>query len=217
MKVGTDAVLLGAWATTGNASRILEVGTGCGVIALVLAQRSNPGARIDAIDIDKKSVEEALENARRSPWSTQVSVHGVSMQEWAPGYSYDLIVTNPPFFRRSLLPPDPIRSQARHSITLAPAELLHHAQRLLTPDGKLCVILPFAEGNDFIRQAGEHLLFLRRQTAFFSRPGKPQERWLLEFSPSRGAIQQEQLTLYSDGGNWSDAYRALTHDFYLDN
>jgi len=216
MKVGTDAVLLGAWVEIGNAKNILDVGTGCGVIALMLAQRSSPSAHIDAVEPDKNSTKQAAENFNGSPWPDKIHVHESSVQQYqhAP---YDLIVTNPPFFSNSLLPPTSQRQTTRHTETLSFDELLHAAKRLVAPDGRLAVILPFTEGNRF-KDAAQKIGFeCHRSMAFYSRLGKPQERWVMEFS-TRGKIpakETEILALYDEGEKWTKEYTRLTEPFYL--
>jgi tRNA1Val (adenine37-N6)-methyltransferase len=216
MKVGTDAVLLGAWVNPTGANRILEVGTGSGVIALMMAQRSEENTHIDAIEIDSNSVEQAIENIRKSPWPKKVTIHSSSLQLWSGDEKYDLIISNPPFFSNSLLPPNEARRDARHSITLTAAELLTQSNRLLAPGGRLAIILPYEEGNKFRAMASDHNFYLARQLAFFTRLEKPQERWLFEFSPKPSTMEQSSLTLYIAGNNRSEEYKRLTSDFYLD-
>ncbi len=215
MKVGTDAVLLGAWAEVTDAKTILDVGTGCGVIALMLAQRTNSEVHIDAIEIENEDAAQAGENAWRSPWPNKISVLQKSIQEFEPPHCYDLIVSNPPYFNNSHLPPSRVRAQARHIQNLSYEELILHAVRVLYPTGKLAVILPFQEGNHFKTLATTKGLFLHRQLAFFSRKEKPQERWLFEFGFAPHALQEENLVLYETGDIKSNAYLSLTNDFYL--
>jgi tRNA1Val (adenine37-N6)-methyltransferase len=205
MKVGTDAVLLGAWVSVGNVKNILDAGTGCGVIALMLAQRSN--AIIDAIDIDKNSAEQASGNFRNSPFSGRLHAHHTTLQEFKG--KYDLIVSNPPFFSNSLLPPTGARQIARHTETLSYDDLLK-----ATTD-RLAVILPTYEGNLFREKAKAYGLFCNRSTSFYSRNGKPQERWLFEFSFAVSKEIRETLILYGDDGKWSNDYVRLTESFYL--
>ncbi len=215
MKVGTDAVLLGAWANVDGAKRILEVGTGSGVIALMLAQRTSETAAIDALEIDADSVLQATENVKRSPWPTKVVVIPKALQDWKPDLKYDLIITNPPFFSKSLLPPDPTRTRARHSVNLSSADLLAYSRKLLAHNGTLSVVLPFLEGNAFIQSAMSNQFYLSRQTAVFTRKGKPQERWLLEFKKTEIPCTQTIITLFTSGNERSEAYNDLTSDFYL--
>src|SRR5258708_26636997 len=153
MKVGTDAVLLGAWVSIDGARRILDVGTGCGVIALMLAQRTNDDVAIDAVEIEVADAHQAGENISKSPWPEKVVVHQKAIQELDIGERFDLIVSNPPYFINSPLPPAPPRAQARHAKSLTSEDLIDQSLRLLRPSGTLAVVLPFAEGNKFRQQA----------------------------------------------------------------
>ncbi|MFR0763893.1 MAG: tRNA1(Val) (adenine(37)-N6)-methyltransferase [Alistipes communis] len=135
MKVGTDGVLLGAWVALGAADRLLlDVGTGTGVIALMLAQRS-PAAGVTALDIDAACAEQARANADRSPWGGRVTTCCAPVQEYRPEEPFDLVVSNPPYYDRSLLPPDAGRTTARHTVALTHGELIAAACRLLAPEG----------------------------------------------------------------------------------
>lgn len=214
LKVGTDAVLLGAWVNVSNAERVLDIGTGSGVIALMLAQRSNDNTVIEAVEVDQKDAEQARENVLHSPWPNKVVVHCTSIQEFESRHPFDLIVSNPPYFVNSLLPPNAARAQARHTQSLSAEELLEHSLRLLCPTGRIAVILPTTEGNSFKAMASSQL-HLVRETAFFSRNEKSQERWLLEFSRQPGQLTSNHLVLYDSANKKSEAYVNLTKDFYL--
>src|SRR6266850_1577807 len=131
MKVGTDAVLLGAWAGAAGAKTILDIGTGSGIIALMLAQRTPSYARIDAVEIEQSDFLQASENAQNSPWPEKIIVHHTSIQEYQTDSQYDLIICNPPYFINSLLPPSPFRKQARHAALLPNRDLLTAVKRLL--------------------------------------------------------------------------------------
>lgn len=214
MKVGTDAVLLGSWATVDKAKRILDIGTGSGVIALIVAQRKSD-AQIDAVEIETQNVEQARENVLNSPWAENISVHNISIQEFLPTNSYDVIVSNPPYFNNSQLPPDKHRHKSRHTVSLDYESLLAAVKRMLNPDGRFSVILPFTEGLQFIALAGEYELFCSRQYSFRTRAEKPVERWLLEFSFQELAKESGEVLLYEKGLVWSDSYIRLTRDFYI--
>src|SRR6187551_2766436 len=146
MKVGTDAVLLGAWTNVNDVNRILDIGAGSGVIALMLAQRSGNLVHIDAVEIEKEDAMQARENIQRSPWPECISVHEIPIQKFSPEIKYDLIVSNPPYFNNSFQPPDKKRLHTRHTISLDFTELLSSVARLLQPGGRFNVILPFTEG-----------------------------------------------------------------------
>jgi tRNA1Val (adenine37-N6)-methyltransferase len=215
MKVGTDAVLLGAWTEVKPAQRILEIGTGSGVIALMLAQRSDDSIKIDAIEMHADSVTQAKENIQRSPWPEKINVHCTRLQFWQPQQKYDLIVSNPPYFSNSLLPSEAIRGNARHSISLPPSELITFSKSLLNADGRIALVLPFKEGLEIIDEAKRHQLHLTKKVAVFSRHGKPQERWLLEFSKREYPTSVSNLILLTEGNHRSEDYTQLTSDFYL--
>ncbi|MCI0752009.1 MAG: DUF559 domain-containing protein, partial [Flammeovirgaceae bacterium] len=213
-KVGTDGVLLGAWARVDNAKTILDIGTGSGVIALMMAQRSLPDCRIDAVELGQKDAEQARENVLHSPWPDKVRIHHSSIQSFACPYQYDLIVSNPPFFIKSTLPPHEGRTKARHAETLSFDELIEKAKDLLAGDGKLNIILPPAEAEQFLQKSGA-CFFLSRQCDFRSRDHKPIERILMELSKKQGPVERSDLTLYDGQNEWSEAYKTLTRDFYL--
>jgi tRNA1Val (adenine37-N6)-methyltransferase len=215
MKVGTDAVLLGAWVDVSRAGQILDIGTGSGVIALILAQRTSNDASIDAIEIEKEDAGQAAENVLQSPWPNKISIFEKSIQEFDQGIQYDLIISNPPYFVNSLLPPTPHRTRTRHTIQLTFEELISNSIRLLRSKGTLAVILPVEEGNDFKQLAFKNGLHIKRQLAFYSRKEKPQERWLFEFGFEPIKSIEEKLILYETGNLKSQDYTKLTKDFYL--
>jgi len=215
MKVGTDAVLLGSWVDVSNAKTILDVGTGSGVIALMLAQRTDDNVCIDAIEIEENDVSQAKENVSHSFWPKKVSVFEESIQEFEPAVKYDLIVSNPPYFTNSLLPPTVHRKRTRHTEQLTFEELIAHSIRLLNPTGTLVVILPVQEGNDFKQLALKKGLHVKRQLAFHSRREKPQERWLFEFGFEQFKPKEEKMILYESGDLKSSDYINITKDFYL--
>jgi len=206
MKVGTDGVLLGAWARGGQ--RILDVGTGTGVVALMMAQRY-PEARIMAIDIDEGAVRQARLNVKRSSFGEQVTVIHKKVQELDQKGVYDAVVSNPPFFIDSLKAPDLQRSMARHADTLTYGELITTAWRLLCDDGELSVVVPF----DYRRKMEDEALFAgffpSRMCAVRTTERKPARRYLLAFKKHPCELETEALTI------GDERYRLLTQDFYL--
>lgn len=219
MKVGTDAVLLGAWVKTYGVRRALDIGTGTGVIALMIAQKS--GAEIDAIEIDPHAATEAKENANNSPWSERIHVQHISLQDFAriADQKYDLIVSNPPYFVDSLPSSEANRTTARHTVHLPFSELIRSAAKLLSKEGKLYVILPVKEGEQFIQLAAEHRLHLRRITRVRSNPDKPDKRWLMQFGfAPKPQISDSILVMEKDPQvrhSYTDEYKELTRDYYL--
>lgn len=218
MKVGTDGVLLGAWAGERGARTILDIGAGTGLIALMLAQRA-PEARIDAVELDPGSAGQAAENIAASPWSDRVRLFCSSIQDFTPpeGRLYDLIVSNPPFFTGALKSPNPGRNQVRHGEALSFSDLLWSAGRLLSSQGRFSLILPYAEAKAFQELAVHYHLFPNRIREVHTRSGKPVERVLMEFGRSPGSLVKESaLCLHGDGvGGRSEEYGALTEGFYL--
>ena len=213
MKVGTDGVLLGAWVPLGHSSEILDAGTGTGIIALMLAQRSAGGAHISAIDIDPAAAEEASDNFRNSPWGGVLEAECIPFDEFSGragnAAHFDLIVSNPPFFSSSLKAPDERRSTARHTETLDPVRIIAGSLRLLAPQGRLAVVYPVTEGMDFVAEAESAGLHLIRMCKVSTRSGKPAKRLLMEFSREATAPVFEELALDSE------AFRTLTAEFYL--
>lgn len=217
-KVGTDGVLLGAWADIRNARTFLDIGTGTGLIALMLAQRTDSNVHIEAIDVESEEAQQTRENAENSPWKAKIEVFHAPVQQFYPPYQYDVIVSNPPYFVNSQLPPVLKRQTARHTQSLSFIDLVKAVKRLLTPQGKFSIILPYQEGLEFIALAKTNDLFCSRQWSFKSREQKPVERWLIELSIQRpDSIEEGQIILY-DATNihhWSEDYMNLTREFYL--
>lgn len=216
MKVGTDGVLLGAWATCENAEKVLDIGTGTGLIALMIAQRSI--ANIDAIEIDEAACLQAHENFRKSPWEDRINLIHQSFQNFIneTDKKYDLIVTNPPYFQNSLVAPDDQRTKARHNSELELYDIIDGTNKLLTENGTLSIILPYVEGVLFIAKAAEHGLYCVRQTNVIPKPKAPIKRLLLEFKRQKQAFIDQDLTIELDNRHeYSENYKNLTRDFYL--
>ena len=227
MKVGTDGVLLGAWcpishqpsAISNTPFRVLDIGTGSGLIALMLAQRCHD-AHIDAIDIDEGAVEQARENFERSVFSHQLSAYKSSLQDWQNRQLYDIVVSNPPYFDNSLRNPDKGRQTARHTDTLSYDELLRHSARLLNTNGQLALILP-AEAEDEVRRLAErYSLYITCVTRVYSKASKPARRVLMAFIHNTGISEYRDpeissLVLEDEKGGRSAAYSELCKEFYL--
>jgi tRNA1Val (adenine37-N6)-methyltransferase len=217
MKVGTDGVLLGAWADVAGMERGLDIGTGSGLIALMLAQRA-PGAVIHAVEIDDRSCQQARENAQRSPWAGRLQIHHAAIQDYVSRNegNYDLIVSNPPFFSGGTFSHNQERNSVRHTIKLPHGDLLTAARSLLSPRGRFSVVLPYIEGLRFQELAQSYRLYCTRMVEVRPRPNKPVERLLLEFGSVRRSRQQEQLVIQeAESDEWTEEYKTLTRDFYL--
>lgn len=216
MKIGTDAVLLGSWSTVGDAKRILDIGTGSGVLALMMAQRAHADSHVDAVELLPEDCVQAKMNILASPWSGKISVIHSSIQDFRPSESYDLVICNPPYFVKSLLSPDPGRTAVRHSGTLPHEDLIAAVRRLLGSGGTFHLILPTTESTAFQAEAANNGLYLRKLTRFYSRHGKPQQRALMTFEFTPGAPVQDSLFLYGADRRRTSEYVRLTGDFYLD-
>ncbi len=212
MKVGTDGLLLGAWAQGG--SRVLDIGTGTGLIALMMAQRF-PDAHVDAIDIDADAAAQAEDNARRSPFADRVAVRCVSLQEFEIEREYDSIVCNPPFFTQSLQSPDSKRTLARHSVALPFDDLFRHARRLLSEDGVLSIVVPSDALSQIETAAAMNGMFLVRRCLVRTTRKKPVRRLLLSFSQKPSPFQNEEGIIQEAINEPSEWYRNLTSDFLL--
>lgn len=215
-KVGTDAVLLGSWVQAGPVERILDVGTGTGVIALMMAQRTT--AAITGIEIEKNAAAEAAGNAKNSPWSDRIFIYNTSFQDFAnssPGL-FDLIISNPPFFTNSRKPQCHLLSLAKHNHLLPPGGLVHNAAGMLGPTGRLAVILPVKSTPEFIQMAEKEGLYLARQTEVRPNNLKKPHRFLMEFAKAKGIAKTGSLNIHTDdNADFTDDYKRLTRDFYL--
>lgn len=233
MKVGTDGVLLGAWAGICGMSseecgmsvgedikriRILDVGTGSGLVALMLAQRYQQ-AEIVGIDIDSDATEQARENFQGSPWGSRLRAECCPVQQYANNNAgnFKLIVSNPPFFNNSLKNPDLKRSMARHTDTLSMSELVECSSIMLKDGGELCVILPAWEEESIMAETEKRGLSLRRVMRVQGRADKPVKRLLLSFQKSteKQIVAEESLVLEEGVNSRTEAYSLLTKDYYL--
>lgn len=215
MKVGTDGVLLGAWVPLRSGDRrLLDVGTGTGLIALMLAQRA-PEARITALDVDAACTEQARGNADASPWGDRIATVCAPVQRFE-AEPFDLIVSNPPYYDNSLPSPDAARTTARHTASLPFAELLDAVDRLLAPDGRFAVVLPAEEARRF-RLLASQRLWLTARTDVRTTPRSGVKRSLMLFArrPADGFPEPEVLTVQTAPECFTPEYRALTADFYL--
>ncbi|KKB52765.1 MULTISPECIES: tRNA1(Val) (adenine(37)-N6)-methyltransferase [Parabacteroides] len=217
MKVGTDAVLLGAWADTSFCRNILDIGTGTGIIALMLAQRSQ--ATVEAIDIDKEACVQATENAAASPYTERIKVVHASCADFAASNQqkrYDLIVSNPPYFINSLKCPDNKRTVARHTDTLLLSDLIREAQTLLSPSGRIALVLPYERLEEVKALASANHLYICRQTDVIPTPGAAPKRLLVELSTTEENIKnRDTLTIEEARHQYTPEYIALTKEFYL--
>ncbi|MBY5959807.1 methyltransferase domain-containing protein [Membranicola marinus] len=219
MKVCTDGVLLGSWVSVKGAESAMDIGTGSGVIALMLAQRSAFLHRITGVEIDEGSYQQACSNAAQSPWSERVEMIHAPIQDYIREAidRFDLIISNPPFFTGGTLSESQPKNEVRHTVKLPHSDLLRAVKQLMSPKGRFSVILPVMEGYRFVELAEQYRLYLSRRTRVFTRPGKPVERFLLEFSHDQGVLLEEKDLYIHEGrkNDFSSEYVNLTRDFYL--
>lgn len=214
MKVGTDGVLLGAWCPVEGAKRVLDVGTGCGVIALMVAQR-NSIAMIDAIEIDHDAIQEASVNFANSPWSERLTAIDGDFNELQVAESYDLIVSNPPYFTNGVLPTGDSRTTARHTATLSYRQLIDGAARLLNDEGSLALISPCDAEGEIIEASAFASLPVRKLTRVVPVEGAEAKRTLWLLSRHNIPYNETTLTIAHSDGTFTNEYIALTSAFYL--
>lgn len=218
MKVGTDGVLLGAWTDVSDTNNILDIGTGTGLISLMLAQRSQPNTPIDAIDIDQGAFYQASENIERSIFKDKINCKLYALQGYVDVTlnKYDLIVSNPPYFSQSLLSPNKQRTLARHTDSLSINDLLVYSAKLLSPKGRLSVIYPHSEKDKCIDVALKQSLFVSKITNVYPRKDNSQpKRVLLEFSTINSNITETDITIETERHVYSSEFKLLVKDFYL--
>ena len=219
MKVGTDGVLLGAWAKGGL--KILDIGTGTGLIALMMAQRF-PTAQIDAIEIDKGALEDARFNISQSPFNNRINITNSPLQDYKPCNEtqeegiYDAIVCNPPYFINSLKNPLQQRTTARHTDSLSHQELIYHSKRLLKPNGSLSIIIPSNNKDILEAEAIFNGLSILKITNIKTKSSKLAKRCLIEFGKDTTAVYKiEEQVLNDDNGVRTMWYQNLTQAFYI--
>lgn len=217
MKVGTDGVLLGAWTDVSMCNSVLDVGTGTGLLSLMIAQRSND-VIIDAIDIDRGCVLQAQDNVRKSPFYNRISVKELSFQEvvYQKNKRYDLIVSNPPYFQNSLKSPNVSRNYARHTDMLSFYDIISESTSLLTENGMVSLILPYEFKENVLTHAVSENLFVHRITNVHSLPHKPAGRLLVEFGKiEKQTVSENNLVIENSRHKYTNDFDVLTNQFYL--
>ncbi|MFV0472068.1 MAG: tRNA1(Val) (adenine(37)-N6)-methyltransferase [Paludibacteraceae bacterium] len=215
MKVGMDGVTLGAWTKMGNAENILDIGTGTGLIALMLAQRTQ--ARITGIDIEKECVLQAVENVAISPWKDRIAICQTSLQDFAASspIKFDAVVCNPPFFVNSLKPLTDARIKARHTDTLSRRDLVKCTKQLLGVGGKLFLILPIDEEYRLLEAAKTEKLFCTKKTILFPNFQKAAKRILLQLEMVQNKCETDRLTVEEARHKYTPEYSKLLKEYYL--
>jgi len=219
MKINTDGILLGAWSSVEGKKKALDIGTGSGVIAIMLAQRS-PHLLIDAVEIEESAARQAQINMMRSPFASRLITYNMSIQEFTniAKHQYDCIVTNPPYFTGGNIPSNLQKAGVRHTISLSHDELLSVFSKLLTTDGAANIILPFTEGLSFIEKAASHHLSPSQITKVYPKVDKPVERLLIRLQPNySGPPIEHELIIHNsnDPKDYTPAFATLVRDFYL--
>lgn len=214
MKVGTDGVLLGAWAAIKDAQNILDIGTGTGLISLMLAQR-NSNAIITAIEIDENASLECQLNFKNSHWSDRLNLLNADLKLFQKSDLFDLIVSNPPFFNNTYKAKNEERNQARQTESLSFEDLLFCTASLLLPNGKACFIIPYQAEEKFIALAQKNKLFLNKRTRVKGNINTKIKRSLLEFSFVDKEVTESELSIEISRHVYTKEYIALTKKFYL--
>jgi tRNA1Val (adenine37-N6)-methyltransferase len=215
MKLGTDSVLLGCFTEVGKAECILDIGTGTGILALMMAQKSN--AQIDAVEIDQEAFKQAEQNAKESPWHDRIRIQHSAIQNFSSTNKYDLIISNPPYYRNSknMGIEDEKRALARHDKDLPFEDLCKQVYRLMKDDALFWLVLPHQEGLEFIQIAKQHNLQLHHLINIKPKPEKEINRLILAFGKSNKTYIESTITIYQSDGIATDEYVELTKDFYL--
>ena len=217
MKVGTDGVLLGCWANANNNKQnILDIGTGTGLIALISAQRF-PNSQITAIDINKNAFNQAVENITNSEFKNRITVLNQSLQEFAKTHTkkFDLIISNPPFFQKSLKSNNNDKNIARHDIELSYSDLIKCAAKILSPAGTICLIFPSEHEQNITEIILNNNLFINQTVYVKTTPQKSPKRILLKISNNKTKTISSNLTIEKSRHNYTDEFFALVKDFYL--
>ncbi len=215
MKVGTDSVLLGAWIQDKAFEDVLDIGCGSGLISLMMAQRFE-NADVMGIEIDPNSVEDAKFNFEQSTWASRLKVKEIDIREFNSINKYDLIVSNPPFFTESLLPPKDNRAGARHDFQLSLDDLLVSAVRLLKENAVFALVFPYDREEILIEKAFQLNLYPQRILHTRNKPDAQVKRCFIEFQKKQTSeVKMEMLEIRDYNNEYSSAYKKLTKDFYI--
>ncbi len=217
MKVNTDGVLLACWAShlSQKFTRILDIGTGTGVIALICAQHYT-AAHVDAIDVEEEAIYTADYNFKNSLWVDRMSSYLKSLQDFNPSYTYDFVISNPPFFENKYKSENENKNTARHTDSLSFDDIIDFQVKYLNAEGKLAIILPVYESELFIAKAFKKGLYLELKTEVSSSKIKEPHRFLMLFSKQRAKeIKTNRIDIYKGLNEYSEDYKNITKDFYL--
>lgn len=218
MKVGTDSILLGAWADVSDITgKILDIGSGSGLLALMLAQRTTDSVQIDAVELDDNAALQATENFAQSPWASRMALHHSALQSFAAQTPsrYDLIITNPPYYQPGVECRNASRGTARYTSELSHQTLLKHARTLASDKGKMAVVLPCDISVDFIELAAREGWFLLQHTEVTEFAHRAAHRALMLFGLEPALQQSDRLIIRDEHNAYSNDFRELTKAFYL--
>jgi tRNA1Val (adenine37-N6)-methyltransferase len=215
MKIGTDGILIGAWVNVYKKFKALDIGSGTGIISIMLCQR-NLNLELDSIEISPSAIIDAKINIENCNWSKRIKLFQKDLKDFHPDSNYDLIVSNPPYFKESLKPSDSERLKARHQNDLKLEDIIKFSRQNLTKGGSLNIILPFGQKKEAIEIAKKHGLKPVRACAVYPKPKKAPNRILIEFSRNENKqIIKESLVIEEAGRhNYSEDYKKLTREFY---
>ena len=216
MKVGTDGVLLGAWTEVKETNTVLDIGTGSGLIAMMLAQRSK--AMIHAVELDEAAWNQATQNFRKTKWYDRLTAFHIPIQDFAKSSqdTYDLVVSNPPFFSGGVFSANQQRANVRQTIKLPNGDLLSAARSLMTKEGRFCVILPVIEGLRFKEMAKNYGLYCNKVTEVFPKRDKRANRLLMQFEKMPKELEEDSFVVWDQEKKYSADFIKLTREFYLD-
>jgi tRNA1Val (adenine37-N6)-methyltransferase len=216
MKVGMDSILLGVWTQLNLKDKVLDIGTGSGIISLLLASRG--AGSIIAIDIDEPSINEALINFNSSPWRSLLNAKHQRLQDFVLDHptKFDLIISNPPFFLQGVLSASERQSNARHARSLSYTELVYSVCKLLSKSGIFSVVLPYNTAGYFVELCRKNDLYLKRKMLIFPRRGATPNRINMEFSFQRELhIQMDMLNIREENNDYTNEYVLMTKEYYL--
>lgn len=213
MKIGTDAILLGALTEIENSKHILEIGCGCGIISLILAQRCN--AKIDAIDIHEQSIKQANDNFSSSPWPNRLSAKLNDARSYCSEEKYDIIISNPPYYTNSLLPSSNTKQISRHDQTLNFSELCHTICNNLLKNGTFWLILPNSVYLTFSKEASKHDLCCKKHIEISDKPNKSASLIVSSWSFKTSNIEFQKIFIKNPDNRYSYTFKKITSDFYL--
>nr|WP_255478680.1 methyltransferase [Rufibacter sp. XAAS-G3-1] len=216
MKVCTDSCVLGAYAEVETARRILDIGAGTGLLSLMVAQRA-PAAQLEAVEIDAAAAQQAQENISASPWAGRVQLHPASLQEFGATQPqpFDVIISNPPFFQASLTSADKAKNLAKHTQSLSFSEIITFAQRFLTPEGKLHILLPPHEARVFEREAQQRGFYTSSTLWLEATPNGKLLRAIHTYSRQTGAPAESTLAIREKDHTYTPAFQELLREYYL--